>query len=107
MVEKIFLRRRFENCIRNFDEKIENVKVVGIADAVMQEEVAALVTMTEGNIDEQGLIEYLKERLALFKVPKYVFQIKEFPMTGSGKIDLKQTRAIAEKFAEERKERKQ
>ena len=96
-----------ENCIRNFDEKIENVKVVGIADAVMQEEVAALVTMTEGNIDEQGLIEYLKERLALFKVPKYVFQIKEFPMTGSGKIDLKQTRAIAEKFADERKERKQ
>lgn len=53
------------------------------------------------------MIEYLKERLALFKVPKYVFQIKEFPMTGSGKIDLKQTRAIAEKFAEERKERKQ
>ncbi|MFQ9388806.1 MAG: AMP-binding enzyme [Coprococcus sp.] len=55
----------------------------------MQEEVAALVTMTEGNIDEQGLIEYLKERLALFKVPKYVFQIKTFPMTGSGKNRFK------------------
>lgn len=96
-----------ENCIRNFDEKIENVKVVGIADIVMQEEVAALVTMSEGNIDEQGLIEYLKERLAQFKIPKYVFQIKEFPMTGSGKIDLKKIRSIAEKLADERKEGKQ
>ena len=95
-----------ENCIRNFDKKIDNVKVVGIADAVMQEEVAALVTMTEGNIDKQGLIAYLKERLALFKVPKYVYQIEAFPMTGSSKIDLKKTRAIAEKLTDSRKENK-
>lgn len=93
-----------EQAIRRFDEKIDDVKVVGIPDLVMQEEVAALVTMREGSIDVPGLKHYLKEHLALFKVPKYVYQIEAFPMTGSGKIDLKKTRAIAEQRAgEERK----
>ena len=62
----------------------------------MQEEPVAIIQMTEDAaepLNQAGLMSYLEKKLAYYKLPKYIFEVKNFPMTSSGKIDLNQTRA--------------
>ena len=64
--------------------------VYGLPDDFFGEVVAAAVrlkpdTTGASGIEEQ-LILWCAERLARFKVPKYVRLVSDFPMTASGKI---------------------
>ncbi len=66
------------------------VKVIGILEEVTQEEIVACIIPKAGvTIDEQELRKYLCEHLSDFKVPKYIVQMKKFPITMSGKILLR------------------
>ena len=91
-----------ENQIMLCDSSISAVKVVGVPAPIIQEEVVALVKTDNGSIREEAVREYVCQHLADYKVPKYVFVIPEFPMTGSGKIDLKASRELAGNLVKER-----
>jgi fatty-acyl-CoA synthase len=66
---------------------VESVQVVGVPDERLGEEVAAFVIAVPGVVvTEEEIRHYCRERLARFKVPRYVFSVEEFPMTVTGKI---------------------
>ncbi|MDY3051959.1 MAG: class I adenylate-forming enzyme family protein [Ndongobacter sp.] len=91
-----------EAVLEKYSSDIETVKVVGIPDPIMQEELVALICMKSGRLDPTALRAYLLKNLASFKVPRYFFQVAHFAMTGSGKIDLKKARETAERYASEK-----
>ncbi len=94
-----------EQCIEEFDESIAAVKVLGVSDPIMQEEPVALIQLQSGNLDKEKLVEYMKSKLACFKVPRYIFVVDDFAMTSSGKIDMKEAQKIAlERIKEETNE---
>jgi fatty-acyl-CoA synthase len=45
--------------------------------------------------------EYCKDKISRYKIPKYVFFINEFPMTGSGKIQKFKLKEMSLKLCEE------
>lgn len=67
--------------------KIVAAAVVGVPDQRLQEVGMAFVQLKEGErATEEEIIEYCRQRLAVFKVPKYVRFIPRFQTTGSGKV---------------------
>lgn len=53
----------------------------------MGETVAAFIRPTPGgSVDKDRLFSYLREHLAPHKTPRHWFEVEEFPLTGSGKI---------------------
>jgi fatty-acyl-CoA synthase len=61
--------------------------VVGLPDERMGEEVGAFLRAAPGkSIDRNTLFDYLREHLSPQKTPRFWFQVDEFPLTGSGKI---------------------
>lgn len=61
--------------------------IVPVSHARLGEVPCAVVLLREGATAEgRDLIDYSRERLANFKVPRHVIFVSEFPMTGSGKI---------------------
>jgi long-chain acyl-CoA synthetase len=67
---------------------VGEVAVFGVSDRAKGETVAAAVTPKPGaQITEEEIIAYCKERLARFKVPKYVKIMKDsLPKSAAGKI---------------------
>ncbi len=66
---------------------VGEVAVVGLPSERYGEEVAAFVRATPGeSISKHELFSYLREHLSAQKTPRYWFEVGEFPMTGSGKI---------------------
>ncbi|MFS0644101.1 class I adenylate-forming enzyme family protein [Siminovitchia sp. 179-K 8D1 HS] len=66
---------------------VDTPAVIGLPDEVLGEIVCAVIQLKSGaDCTEDELKEYLKERLATYKIPeKFVFT-KDFPVTASGKI---------------------
>jgi fatty-acyl-CoA synthase len=68
-------------------ESISDVSVVGVPDEKFGEELAAFVILREGEqCDEDELKGFCRDKIAHFKVPRYVLFVDEFPMTVTGKI---------------------
>jgi len=68
-------------------EAISDVSVYGVPDPRYGEEIVASVILREGGeLDEEGLREYCRGKIAHYKVPRYVRFVDEFPMTVTGKI---------------------
>lgn len=76
-----------ECVIEKFKPDILAVKVVGVHADLVQEEIAAFVQTRASKIVPEELKSFVKEYLASYKVPKYVFQLEQFPITATGKID--------------------
>lgn len=96
-----------ECCLELFDERISAVKVIGVEAPVIQEEVVAFIKADALTIKEKEIKAFVKERLADFKVPEYVYQLEEFPMTGSGKIDTGALKEIAKQKIKEKERREE
>ena len=92
-----------EGVIEQYSDDIIKVKVVGVAEEVVQEEVACVIQCSLGRIDPEDVKSYVKKILASYKVPKYVIQVDAFPMTETGKIDLAAVKRIAQEFAADEK----
>jgi len=59
-------------------------QVIGLPDERLAEIPAAYVERNEGyHADAEELIAYVRERLASFKVPRYIRFIDEWPMSAS------------------------
>jgi fatty-acyl-CoA synthase len=75
---------------------IKDVQVVGIPSPKYGEQVCAfIIKQEESNLEDSDVIDFCKGRIARYKVPKYVFFVDDFPMTGSGKIQKFRLRELA------------
>jgi fatty-acyl-CoA synthase len=78
---------------------VADVAVVGVPDAQWGEIGFAFV-VPAGEVSEEELLEYVRERLARFKAPKAVRFLEELPRTGIGKVLKDDLRAsVAEEVA--------
>ena len=68
-------------------EGVQDVQVAAIASQKYGEEVGAFIILKDGaSMTEDVVKDFCRGKIARHKIPKYVFFIKEFPMTGSNKI---------------------
>jgi len=82
-----------ERAIESIPQVAESA-AVAMPDPKRGEVVAAFVLLNKGaGISENELIEDLHDKIALFKIPKKVFFIKDFPRNGAGKILKRKLRA--------------
>ena len=66
---------------------IKDVQVAGVPSKKYGEAVGAFIILHEGyTMNEFDVREFCQGKIARYKIPKYIFFVKEFPMTGSGKI---------------------
>ncbi len=67
--------------------------VFGVPDKRLGEEVAALVVTDDASVDEASLQHFLKNHLAGFQIPRYIyFQSEPLPRIASGKFDKRRVR---------------
>jgi fatty-acyl-CoA synthase len=67
--------------------KVAEAQIVGVPDAFMGEELAALLRLKAGEqADEAEVREYCRVNISRQKVPKYVRFVEAFPLTASGKV---------------------
>jgi crotonobetaine/carnitine-CoA ligase len=88
------IRRRGEN-ISSFEVEAEIVRFPAVREAAAvavpsdlgEDEVMAIVAPAPGaTIDPAALIEFLRDRLAYFMIPRYVRILPELPKTPSAKV---------------------
>nr|XP_036225303.1 medium-chain acyl-CoA ligase ACSF2, mitochondrial-like [Bactrocera oleae] len=62
--------------------------VIGVPCERMGEELCAFVRLHDGHqqISRQAIKEFCQGKLAHFKIPRYIINVKDFPKTTSGKI---------------------
>jgi fatty-acyl-CoA synthase len=66
---------------------VEDVQVIGVPDIKFGEELLAAIRLRVGTkTTEEDIREFCRDKIAHFKVPRYVKFVDEFPMTITGKI---------------------
>jgi fatty-acyl-CoA synthase len=66
---------------------IKAAAVVGCPDARLSEVAVAFVLLeADQKITAQEVAEYCRGKIASYKIPRHLFVLEEFPMTGSGKV---------------------
>lgn len=67
--------------------QIRDVQIAGIPSEKYGEEVAAFIILKDNaKLSEEEVKDFCRGQIARYKIPKYVFFVETFPMTGSGKI---------------------
>ncbi|MDR3705406.1 MAG: AMP-binding protein [Paludibacteraceae bacterium] len=83
-------------------EGVKDVQVAGVPSKKYGEEVGAFIILHEGvDMTTEDVREFCKGKIARYKIPKYVFFIDEFPMTGSGKIQKFKLREMSLELCKE------
>jgi long-chain acyl-CoA synthetase len=78
--------REIEEVIYQFPG-IKEVAVIGVPDARKGEQPVAFVAAVEGQtIDEKALLQFIREKLADYKVPKRIVFMPALPRNATGKI---------------------
>ncbi|NTW05813.1 MAG: long-chain fatty acid--CoA ligase [Peptococcaceae bacterium] len=78
--------REVENALYSHPA-IYDTAVTGIPDSVMGEEVLAFVLLKEGNqATPEEIKHFCEDKLAHYKIPKYIRFVKNLPKTTSGKL---------------------
>jgi fatty-acyl-CoA synthase len=73
---------------------IEDAQVIGVPDAKYGEEICAWIRMRPGRerLTVDALRQFASDKLAHYKIPRYVHIVDEFPMTVTGKVRKVQMR---------------
>jgi long-chain acyl-CoA synthetase len=67
--------------------KVMEVAIVGVHDEARGEVVKAFISLREGqSASEEEMIQFCKERMAAYKVPRYVEFMNELPKNATGKL---------------------
>lgn len=78
--------REIEEYLYHLDG-IRDIQVVGIPSPKYGEAVAAFIILQEGTtLEPEDVKAFCRGQIARHKIPKYIFFIDAFPLTGSGKI---------------------
>lgn len=67
---------------------IIDVQVVGVSDDKFGEEVVAVIKVkdiTQSSISKEDVLAFCKEKIAYYKIPKYVKFVEQLPLTVTGK----------------------
>ncbi len=75
---------------------IKDVQVVGVASEKYGEEVGAFIILHDGvHMSEEDVKDFCRGQIARHKIPKYIFFVENFPLTGSGKIQKFKLRELS------------
>ncbi|OWF52435.1 acyl-CoA synthetase family member 2, mitochondrial-like [Mizuhopecten yessoensis] len=78
--------------------KVKDVQVVGVPDKRLGEEICAWIQVKEGQtLTEQQVKDLCKDKLARYKVPRYVSFVDGYPLTVTGKVQKYKIREAATK----------
>jgi len=78
--------------------KIKEACAVGLPDPYRGETVKAFIVPRDGErLTEKDVVDYCKERLAAYKVPKQIAFMEELPKSAIGKVLRRELREIEEK----------
>jgi len=80
-----------ENVARDLSG-VKDIAVIGIPDLKWGEAVMAVVVRREPSLTEQKFLEYLRGRIAGYKMPKHVAFVDSLPYNASGKVLKRQLR---------------
>lgn len=81
---------------------VRDVQVVGVPSKKYGEEVGAFIILDDGaNLSDDEVRDYCRGKISRYKIPKYVFFVKEYPLTGSGKIQKFKLRELSLKLCAE------
>ena len=81
---------------------VRDVQVAGVPSKKYGEEVGAFIILDDGaTLTEEEVRDWCRGKIARYKIPKYVFFVKEYPLTGSGKIQKFKLRELSLKLCEE------
>lgn len=81
---------------------IRDVQVAGVPSKKYGEEVGAFIILDDGvTMTADDVKDYCKGNIARYKIPKYIFFVKEYPLTGSGKIQKFKLRELSLKLCAE------
>ncbi len=74
---------------------VDDAQVIGVPDEKYGEEICAWIRMKSGRdpLDAQALRDFASDKLAHYKIPRYVHVVDEFPMTVTGKVRKVEMRA--------------
>ena len=77
-------------------EGVKDVQVVAVASPKYGEVVGAFIILHEGvTLTEEVVKDFCRGQIARHKIPKYIFFVDAFPLTGSGKIQKFKLREMA------------
>lgn len=83
-----------ENAILS-NQKVKEACVVGISDKQWGQALTAVIVLNENNfLNEKELKDYLKIKLAPFKVPKRIFFVKFLPKSALGKVQRDEVKKL-------------
>ena len=75
---------------------VASAQVIGVPDERMGEELMAWIVLRErADATDDEIRDFCRERVAHFKVPRYVKFVDEFPLTVTGKVQKFRMREIA------------
>ncbi|HXI89077.1 MAG TPA: AMP-binding protein [Blastocatellia bacterium] len=67
--------------------EIAEAQVVGLPDGFMGEEVAAVIRLKPGSVEnDEEVRQYCRDGISRHKVPKYITFVTSLPLTASGKV---------------------
>lgn len=83
-------------------EGVSDVQVAAVPSKKYGEEVGAFIILKEGaTLEPEDVRDFCKGKIARYKIPKYVFFVDGFPLTGSGKIQKYKLKELSLKLCEE------
>lgn len=75
---------------------VKDAQVVAIASPRYGEDVGVfIIPHDEAEITAEDVRDFCKDKIARYKIPRYVFFLTEYPLTGSGKIQKFKLREMA------------
>jgi fatty-acyl-CoA synthase len=82
---------------------VKDAQVVAVTSAKYGEDVGVFIIPHDGaEISEEEVRDYCRDKIARYKIPRYIFFVDEYPMTGSGKIQKFKLREMALEICKER-----
>lgn len=80
---------------------VKDAQVVAVASPRYGEDVGVfIIPHDEAEITAEDVRDFCKDKIARYKIPRYVFFLTEYPLTGSGKIQKFKLREMALEFCE-------
>ncbi|MDR1003870.1 MAG: AMP-binding protein [Prevotellaceae bacterium] len=84
-------------------EGVKDVQVAGVPSPKYGEAVGAFIILKDGaDLQESDVRDFCMGKIARYKIPKYVFFVDEYPMTGSGKIQKFKLKELSLQLSRER-----
>lgn len=75
-------------------DAIADIYVFGYPDEYSGEELCAWIKLKDGvkDVTANDILEYCKDKIAVFKIPKYIKFVDSFPINSTGKAQKSEMR---------------